>query len=405
MRTVSGLARLGLGTSVQVVASAGTIALTVAAAQRSSAEEFGRFALGSALVIVCVGLVRAFTADPLVYRERVYASMSDLQQRSAAGSAAVLVSLALGAGAAAVVAFSSGDLPTAALVGGVSAAASLQDYGRVVMVAAQQGRAAMAVEGSSTVVMLVCLVATARAEGTVWVYATWLVASLLSAFLSARLLGAQLGVGRGLDWLRAGWRPGTAYALDFGVTAGLAQASLLIATLVSSVGAAGAIRGAQVLLMPVSLMTRGVLTAMVPEVVRLAHADRDRQVRQLVTGFAVVTVAAAAATVLVGLLVPSAWLAPLLGASIEPSLVVLPWSALAVATLALATAPGLLLRTYGAAAQVALTKLVVAPASLVLMVLGAMSHGAAGTQVALGVVNAARALISHLQLRRLRQRR
>lgn len=324
MRGVSGLARLGLGTSVQLVASAGTIAVTVAAAQRSDAQEFGRFALGSALVIVCVGLVRAFTADPLVYRERVYAAMSDAQQRSSAGSAAVILSLALGAGAAAVVAFATAELVTAALVGGVAVVASLQDYGRVVMVAAQRGRAAIVVEGSSTALMLVCLIGSARAEGTAWVYMTWLTASLFSTILSARLLGTRFRVGRGLAWLKRGWRPGTAYALDFGVTAGLAQASLLIATLVTSVAAAGAIRGAQVLLMPVSLMTRGVLTALVPEVVRLAHANRDRQVRQLVTAFAVVTVAAAAATVLVGLLVPSAWLAPLLGESTQPSLVVLP---------------------------------------------------------------------------------
>jgi len=403
IRGVAGLARLGLGTSVQVIASAGTIALTVAAARRSDPQEFGRFALGTALVIVCVGLVRAFTADPLVYRDEVYASMSSSQQRDAAGSAAIIVSIALGLGAMVIVAFSSGDIFSAAVIGAVAVSASLQDYGRVVMVAVQRGRTAMLVEAVSTAVMLAALLGSAHAGGTVGVYLSWLIASCLSATLSARLLGTRFRPRRGLAWLKSGWRSGMAYALDFGVTAGLAQASLLIATLVSGVGSAGAIKGAQVLLMPVSLMTRGVLTALVPEVVRLAHGKRDRQVRQLTTGFAVVTVAAAAATAIVSLLVPSSWLAPLLGESIRPSLSVLPWSALAIATLALATAPALVMRTYGAVAQVALTKLVSAPISVLLMILGTMTYGPAGTQAALASVNAARTFVTHVQLRRLRE--
>ncbi len=395
--------RVALNTSVQVIASLGTVGLTVGAAQRCSAQEFGRFALSSALVVICVGLVRAFTAEPLIYREKIYARVPEKERRFAAASGAVIVSVVITVGMASILLLVSRDATSALLVASIALTSSWQDFGRVVMVAAGKSRAAVTIEGISTAVMAALVLASAHTRGAQSIYLAWLVASALSAALSACVLRIRLRRRQPLIWLRLGWRKGLAYAVDFGMTSGLAQATLFIATLIAGVGAAGSIRGAQVLLMPVALMTRGMLTALVPEVVRLAQRDSTRGVMRVAHVFAITSVFAAAATAAAGLLVPSAWLIPLLGDSTRSSLGVLPWSALASATLALAMAPGLVMRAYGAVAQVALSKVIVAPIALLLMALGTMTYGAAGTQAALAGGNALRAVLTQRQLKLLRR--
>jgi O-antigen/teichoic acid export membrane protein len=375
----------------QALGSSMSVLLTVVAATRLSVEEFGRFALSGALVFIAVGLGRAFATEPLIWREPVALALPVSRWAASSAACATLAGvLALIAGG---ITAQLGRPVDAGLLLILVPVAALHEHGRLFLLNA--GRALPAFLTDTVGLLVVALAALGFSpSSSAEVLGVWAAASSSASLVACVAGGVRPSPRAGLRWLLILRRRGLSYAADFSVTAGIAQASLFLAAAFAGPEAAGAIRGAQTLLLPVTTVTRAIAVALSPEAARLGSRGAHRSLARLVAAYAALSAIASAAVIGLSTTLPETWFAAVLGESAEAALRVLPWSSLAAGALGMAMAFGLAIRAYGAVDRVAVSKMATAPGTLLAMALAAGPAGASGTQAALALGTAARGVWS-----------
>lgn len=263
--------RASLNLLDQVVSAGTNAALAFIVANSVNETSFGGFAVALTIFGVAIGLSRAVATSPLGIR---FSSASTSEYRSAS-AAALGTAIAMGAigGVAAMVA--------GAVVGGVAGQALLavgvmlpallaQDAWRQVFIAAGKPGAAVVNDTAWAVVQLV-------AVGGLLILGAPSVGALILSWGGAALAASLLGVRQGGTWPQVGqvhaWvrdhRDLTGFvAAEFATLQLFQQGALLVIAAIGSLQAVGALRGAQVLLGPISIIAVAAFGFAVPELAR-----------------------------------------------------------------------------------------------------------------------------------------
>lgn len=366
----------------QAAASAATVVVSVSAARGMTAEQFGELALIMAMWVLLVGSLRSSTGEIVAYRT---GRVNPDRQWSEIGSA-----LSAGLGASAVV---GGTLALCSLLlfGGESWAALglalptmvLQDNLRFVFVMLNRQLTSLMVDALYITLLVVTLLVIFEIESLLLLMLLWGGCSCVAGVTGLLILRPPLSWPGALKWRSIGQDDLRHFTLDFLVSNGLANSAPFLVALLATLAEAGAIRGSQVLLVPLLLIMRGMNVALAPSLARAeARENRTFVFRSVLRLSAVMTLIVGASVVFVWL-VPLPILETLLGESAQATADLFPWAALATLSLGLATAGMMGLK---AARQVRVSlryKLIFAPATLGAMVVATHAWGAAGSQIAL----------------------
>jgi O-antigen/teichoic acid export membrane protein len=272
MKAISGIARRASWNLVDQIISSGTNAgLSILIARSVDRTAFGSFAVAFTVFGIMVGVCRAVSTSPLGVR------FTDTSKQKFRGASAAAVGSALAIGLAAGLlcvgvgtAIGGGTGTAMIALGVVMPALLVQDAWRFVFFAAGRPAAAALNDAVWAVVQIAAVALLLLTDGAT-------VASLVLAWGGAAAAAALLGVRQARLWPRpresTRWlrdhRSLTGYLLaEFGVQQGAQQGALLIISAVASLEAIGALRGAQVLLGPVTILQVAAFSFAVPELSR-----------------------------------------------------------------------------------------------------------------------------------------
>jgi len=383
--------RVSWGLVDQVLSSTTNFALTVLVARAAASGEFGAFAVVMATYLVMTGLGQGLAGQPFAARHSASGEWSVRDAVAGATGSALGLGAVLGAGCLLVAVAVRGSLGAQlAVLGAALPGLLLQDAWRFVFVAlGNPVRAAAndalwaAVQGAGIVALLVSGNATPVSLLVVWA---------AGGFAGAAAGCVQAGLLPSARFARAWVRTERAVAGGFMTQAlvirGAAQLLTTAIAVIAGLGAAGAVRGAQVLFSPLTLMYQGLLLAAVPEGVRTLRSPAGAFARftQLVSVAATVP---AVAWGLITLVVPDPVGEQLLGATWSAARPVLP--AIAVQTTAIAVSLGAQvgLRALGASGRSLQVDAVQAVLLLGAGAAGAALAGGLGAAIGIGAATAA----------------
>jgi hypothetical protein len=292
LRRVAG--RYGWGFADQILSSLTNFALGILVARTVTLKEFGMFAVAFATYVLSLGAVRAMTSEPLTVRH----SASDTQQWRQATAhstgAALTIGFALGLGCLLVGSVVGGQLGASLAALGVTLPGLLlQDTWRFAFFAASRGDKALVNDVIWALVLFLTLGFLLLGDSPpVWmIMAAWGGSATVAAaagILQASLAPRPLATFR---WIRAQKSLVPAFLVEFTASNGANQLVVYAAGLVN-LGAAGALRGGQILLGPLNVLLMGSRIAVLPEAVRLAKKG-PRMLLPL-SGFLALILAAAA---------------------------------------------------------------------------------------------------------------
>lgn len=345
-----------------------------------------------AAISIAIGAIRALTAELYLFRY----SGTDEDARPVFGGSLV-VGLILGSGAAIAGATLgalgfTGEAVAWVASAGVLLGTLLQDQTRFLLIGVQRAQHAVASEIFSLIAIVAgfLIVALVDQSTILAVLLVWLASTVPPAILGIIILG-MAGPKTSLLWMRKHAAEGRVYFADFFLTNGIANGVIFIVAAVGGAAASAALRGAQVLLTPILMVTRGGAVGFAPEFKRLAARGDRRALIGLAVWFAVVTTVMVGATVIVVMLLPAEWIEFALGDSASASAAVLPACALAVGIAGVAMAPALALRARGQVKAAFRAKIYSAPLSVAGATLGSIAAGAAGSQIGLAIGEGSRA--------------
>jgi O-antigen/teichoic acid export membrane protein len=373
--------RAGWGVADQGLNSLTNFAVGVFVARELGPADFGAFSLAFATYLFALNASRGLATDPLVVRFSG-ASTEDWRQAAAAatGTAAV-VGTAVGICCVVAAVVLGGTLGSAFLALGILLPGLLlQDSWRFVFFAARRGRDAF-LNDLVWACFLGPFIAAVMVSGHVQVL--WFVLAWGGAALAAGLVGtAQARVLPRLSlvggWHRAHRDLAIRYLSENLSFSGATQLRSYGLGAIAGLAAVGALRGAELLLGPVNLVIMGIGSLMaIPEAARLAQHDLAR-LRRFVVGLAILLGAAGAIWGLVVLLLPDGFGHRLLGSTWEPAAaLVLPITVMTV-LLGVWSAAWTGLRAMGAARRSLRAQLFGASAFLIGSLAGAALGGAYG---------------------------
>lgn len=380
----------------QVMSSATSILLSLLAAGRLSAIDFGLFAFAFAGSTLLVGSVRAFGAEILLFDS---SEIENAEKRlRVRGALAFTISATIvSAGLVAIFGAFSGQQPvTLALLALAVCLPIIHDFGRYALVAQGAGRKAIAIEVPALVLVAAALFASADVPAADWVYGAWAVSEMLAVALTLAIFRRYLAspIRACATWLRSSGRLGAHYAADFWLTNGLTSGGVFIVGAIAGPAAAGAIRAAQVLLTPTLLLTRALALALAPELTRASDRGNWRLVRVTTGALAGGAVLMSILTLILAALLPRWILEAALGASTSAALAVLPSAAVALSLSGIAIAAGIGLRSRGMIRYAVRSKAITFPVAATGLALGAFVGGAAGSQFGLAIGEAVRGLLN-----------
>ena len=386
--------RAGWALGDQALSSVINFAIGVIVARSVDPDGFGAFTLALSTYLIVVNVARALAAQPLVIRYSATTAERWRQAVAGAGGALVLAGIGAGIPIALVGAFLPAPLGPALLALSVALVPLLvQDGWRSALFAAGRGRSAFAVDLVYGAVVLPVLwlgtgLPVAQPAGTILL---WGLSSLPSCAVGVWLTGARPRIGRALPWLREHRDLGPRYAAEAGVGLAAGQGAMYVVGAVAGLAAAGSIRGAQLLLGPLSVLVQAAYLVAVPEGVRV----RSKHPARFVPAMVVVSGALALVTIAwlgVLLALPGPFGRELLGPSWDPARSVLLPIGLWLAGVSLAAGPVVGLRVLADAAASLRARLVDAPIGFLLATAGALLGGASGAAWGLagaGLVSAA----------------
>jgi hypothetical protein len=291
--------RLSIGMVDQAMSGSTNVMIAVVAARELSPRDFGVFGIVTLVYLLTVSAIRALVNEPMLVHPpgRVPGGQLRAGLLLAGGAGAVTVSAGLVAGGTA-------RTPLLALAA-LLPLLVLQDVGRYLAFARRTpigalrvdvmwfvlqvlGIAGLYVAGGFTVTRLVLAWGGAGAIAGAWVVLTQ----------------REGGMVPSAAWVREAWDLSWRYLISFGTTYGIAYAAALGLGAVSGAEAVGALRGAQLVLSPLTMLFAAAINILVAEISGRQISghdlrDRMRKVSLAMTG-------AAAALTAVGLLLPDA---------------------------------------------------------------------------------------------------
>ena len=255
----------------QIISAGTNAALSFIVANSVDETSFGGFAVAFTVFSLAIGLSRAFSTSPLAIR---FSGAADGDYRAAAGAAvgtAVTMGL-LGSVIALVGGLVTGGVAGQALIALAVVLPGLlaQDAWRYVFIAAGRPSAAVLNDGLWAVVQIAAVVALVELGASTigLLILAWGVSAAAAALLGVRQGGSWPHVRRARGWIRE-HRDLTGYvAAEFATLQFLNQGALLVIASIGSLATIGALRGAQVLLGPVTILSVAAFGFAVPELSR-----------------------------------------------------------------------------------------------------------------------------------------
>lgn len=263
--------RVAWGLLDQVVSSASNFVVTIMAARALSANDFGVFALGMAGAIVTAALMRGVASDPLA-SAHAGDEPHELRRAIRGGGACVLWGGVVIAALLFVAGVSVGGPagPTVVALAVVLPGIALQDYLRYAMIVRGDARLAFLNDLLWLVIQVpaILLVAGRNPDPSALLLA-WGASGYLCAFiglLQVRLLpGSPVAARRWLTLHRPLW---PSFTLDNLMHQANANGMLFAIALFTSSAHVGGVRAAMTLYAPLTVISRGVVNVIVPELRR-----------------------------------------------------------------------------------------------------------------------------------------
>lgn len=387
MRQRSAKRRVGWTVIDQALSSATNFGLGILVARSFSPSDFGAFALVFSCYLFLVGSSRALVSEPLLVRHSAEGDPDLAGAMARSTGTALALSLCAGLVVLVVGAALSGParLPLIALSVALPGLL-LQDAWRYAFFASGRPAAAAANDALWAVLQL-SIVGLLLASGDTSV-AVLVVAWGASATVCALLGCVQAGVRprplAARRWLVSHRDLAPRFLGEFVAVGGALQAVLWAVAFAGGAAAAGALRGGQLLVGPLTVLIAAAPAAAIPEGVRLHRRSPPTVMRML----AVLSGGLSCAAMLWGaalLLLPESVGRALLGASWPAARpLLLP---LALATVAVGASTGAIvgLRVLASAARSLRVRLIVTPTTFGLAVAGVVLGGARGAAIGIAV--------------------
>lgn len=265
----------------QAVSSGTNFFLTILVARSVTASEFGAFAIGISVYLLCLTFGRSSVSETVVLSLRRTGRLDP--EEAAAGLRSTLLVAAL---AAAVVALAAALVPnrdgsTVLLVLALGLPGLLvQDYKRIVFFALGQPRRAFVSDSVWALLQLggIVLATTVGVESPAVFLGIWATSALAAGFLWPGVTRGWLRQ-RALSWLRSRRQlivplAGEGLLVQLGN-----QASIFLLGLLAGLAEVGGYRGAVSLFGPVIVLMLGLRTMMLPELMRLSQRSLDRALK------------------------------------------------------------------------------------------------------------------------------
>ncbi|GAC52381.1 hypothetical protein [Gordonia amicalis] len=394
--------RLSVAVGVQICSNASNFLLTMAVARAMTTDAVGVYAVIMSVTGILVGLVRAYTGEPISFGER---AVADLEARGRA-QRAVASSLVLGVCTVLLVTplmlVALPDYKDAVVFFAVFAPFAIaQDCLRFVLVAGGHLTRALASEATWLLTQTAFLLLLLSFDSLSAMISAWGVGAIAAFIVGLRAYGFRLPFRSTWSWLGLLRRPGSFYMLDYVVAGGLTQAAILIVGAVSGLDAAGVVRVAMLLLTPASVLFVGLVFALGPVCARAAGSGNIKRLKKVPFALAGTVFGVIVVYLSVALVVPSSWWSIIGGDSTDAALNILPLAALALALNSASVGPGLSLRAIGQVSKSSIVKLVAAPFTLIAVAFGSFIGGAGGSQVGLALGTGARTCVTSVVATRL----
>lgn len=279
MRIPSSLGRASWNLTDQVISSGTNALLSFLVARSVSVGDFGGFALAFTVFSAITGISRALSTTPLSVRFGGAEPDEFDRATGAAVGSALVFGLIGGVGCVVAGLLLDGAAGTALLALGVLLPGLLvQDAWRLVFFAEARPAAAALNDAAWAVMQLTAIGALILAQmSTIGpLLFAWGGAAAAAAVLGYRQAGVRPRPGQTWRWLRK-HHDLTRYLLaEFVTVTGAQQVALLLIASIGSLSVIGALRGAQVLLGPTTILAVGMYTFALPELSR----RRDTLTRQ-----------------------------------------------------------------------------------------------------------------------------
>ncbi|HEV2756060.1 MAG TPA: hypothetical protein VG318_09830 [Actinomycetota bacterium] len=269
-----GTRRVAWGLSDQAVSSLTNFALGVVIARQVAPREFGAFSLAFSTYLIVLGVTRAVALEPLSVRFAQWVP----EQRRLFVSRAVGTALAMGgvAGVATLLTAFAFDEPLRGVLVALALGLPLlmaQDAWRYVFVASGRPASALTNDAVWAAVLFpgFALISAAAGGSAAWYVGVWCLSAGVAAGVGV-LQSATIPKVRGAPaWWRANKDLGTRYLGEFTLSSGASYVTAYFVAAAAGVAAAGALRGAQILLGPAALVHLGIGLLVVPELSRIYH--------------------------------------------------------------------------------------------------------------------------------------
>jgi O-antigen/teichoic acid export membrane protein len=263
--------RAGWSTVDQVVSSLSNFALSVLVARQVSASEYGAFALSFALYGYLVTVSRLLVSQPLAVRFSGAEPTEFSRAARQSTGAAMMVGLVPAAGmAAAGIAVGGMVGPTLIATAALLPGLLLQDSWRTVFVASGRPRAAAMNDTAWGIVQVAFVLAVSlvgRGSAVGYLLA-WGLAGCVAAALGAVQAGFVPAPGEAWRWLAAHWDLSRYFVSELVAINGATQLMLIMVAAIGGLTVTGALRGAQVLTGPVTILTLSGMAFVIPELAR-----------------------------------------------------------------------------------------------------------------------------------------
>ncbi|WP_369054993.1 hypothetical protein [Kineococcus terrestris] len=265
----------------QMIASANNFLVQIIIARSVSEDDFGSFAIVFAIFSVLTGFFRAVATQPVAMR---FAGAGDDEFRRASGAAVGLVftgSLLLGAGL--VVAGLLGPFPAVlgqslVALGIVLPGLMMQDAWRQVLFARLRPAAACLLDATWGVLQLAAVAVLVLSDvGSVFAFTlAWGGAAVAASFVGLAQVRTRPKLTRALPWVREQSSLTRYLVPEFVLQQSGVQIAIVIVAAVAGLAAAGGLRGANMLTVPATIVSAGLLSFAVPELVRRRERMTNR---------------------------------------------------------------------------------------------------------------------------------
>jgi O-antigen/teichoic acid export membrane protein len=266
----------------QALSSLSSLVLSITVARAVGATTFGAFTVAFAVYSVAVLVSRAVVSQPLPIR---YATAGPREFRVAAGSsvgAACSIGALIGVLVVVVGLVIEGTVGMTLVAAGIVIPGVLvQDAWRSAFFASGRPQWAAAIDGLWLVVQVasVVVLVTWGTTSAVPYLLGWGIAGAAGAALACVGGGTAPRVRQTAPWLRRHWGLTRYMLVESLIVQGAFQGSLLLVGALAALDDVAALRGAQVVLGPVSLLSMSIMAFAVPEVARRARLMGERRLQ------------------------------------------------------------------------------------------------------------------------------